>query len=178
MSLHKTTLIGAVLAASAIGATVPADRDNLVVHEWGTFTSVAGATGESVQWATLVETPDLPCFVDRLSPQNPKSSNALVRMETPVLYFYPQHDMTLSVHVSFPHGWITEWYPQATRVVPKPSTMPAFHLNISDGQIAWDDVHAVHGADPQYPVGQGASRYYAARRAGFGAAQNDDRRRR
>src|SRR5580700_1903099 len=96
MTLDKAIFIGAIfigagLTASASGATVPPDRDNLVVHEWGTFTSVAGASGEPVYWAPLIDTPDLPCFVEHLSPQNPKASNALVRMETPVLYFYPQH---------------------------------------------------------------------------------------
>ena len=36
-----------------------------------------------------------------------------VRMETPVLYFYTPRPMEARVHVSFPQGTITEWYPQA-----------------------------------------------------------------
>ena len=37
-------------------------------------------------------------------------------METPVLYFYPDRAMNVSVRVDFPHGRITEWYPSAQMV--------------------------------------------------------------
>ena len=111
--------------------------------KWGAFTSVAGETGEAVQWAPLVETPGLPCFVERLSPQSIEAANALVRMETPVR--------------------ITEWYPHATAVQPKPFGMPMI-LAYKDGTISWDEIHLSPCPDPQYPMGKGASRYYAARR--------------
>jgi hypothetical protein len=139
-------------------------HDGLVVHEWGTFTSVAGQDGAAVPWALIDSTADLPCFVDRLGPVNFKMAAALVRMETPVLYFYPRHDMDLSVHVAFPQGWITEWYPDAKPVSPQPSNKSGFG-EFRDGRIAWDGLHlsAAQDSQPQFPVGKGASRYYAAR---------------
>ncbi len=159
---YTPVLLTVAFLTSAFAAEIVPTRDTLVVHEWGTFTSVAGANGDAVSWAPLAETPDLPCFVHRLSPLDIKSADAMVRMETPVLYFYPQHEMNLSVHVAFPQGWITEWYPQATAVMPRPAPnvpFPAYR----DGQIAWDGLHVSPGPDPAFPAGQGASRYYAAR---------------
>src|SRR5580704_11970863 len=83
----------------------------VTVHEWGTFTSVAGANGESVAWAPLRAASDLPCFVHSVGFD--KYAPGLVRMETPVDYFYTQTPARVSVHVSFPDGRITEWYPKA-----------------------------------------------------------------
>jgi len=72
-----------VLGADSIQPpTIP-----ITVHEWGTFTSVAGNQGESVSWAPLAATSDLPCFVHRLGKGIVKFTPGLVRMETPVVYF-------------------------------------------------------------------------------------------
>src|SRR5262249_44466096 len=87
--------------------------------------------------------------------------SGLVRMETPVLYFYSRRPQTLSVHVDFPEGLITEWYPQASKVTPA-----AVGSNVEryrNGGIEWDGVKVLPGASVQYPSTQGASRYYAAR---------------
>src|SRR5580658_559406 len=46
----------------------------LVVHEWGTFTSVAGADGQAVEWTPLSAPSDLPCFVTVLNPDSPKGN--------------------------------------------------------------------------------------------------------
>src|SRR5262245_29539267 len=80
------------------------DSDNvqgLTVHEWGTFTSVAGREGTAVEWMPAGGPTDLPCFVN-LSGAGPKglapfaqggrTNRATVRMETPVLYFYAPHE--------------------------------------------------------------------------------------
>ena len=91
-------------------------KDGLVVHEWGTFTSVADERGLPVQWAPLSGAEDLPCFVSRLDLKNYKAFAGMVRMETPVLFFYSQRPVTASVHVDFPKGWITEYYPQPNSV--------------------------------------------------------------
>ena len=40
-------------------------------------------------------------------------------METPVIYFYSDREQTVNVRVRFPHGLITEWYPQG-RIPPVP----------------------------------------------------------
>ena len=54
------------------------------LHEWGTFTSIAGADGMAVEWLPQAGPTDLPCFVER-NRCNGKFSPATVRMETPVL---------------------------------------------------------------------------------------------
>ena len=98
-------------AASIFGA----DRltPGLRVHEWGTFTWVAGESGEPQTWTPLSGPSDLPCFVYRLgnkcvkcavpplpTPTTPPPLvTSTVRMETPVLYFYAPQRMTLSVSV-------------------------------------------------------------------------------
>src|SRR5262249_42063474 len=109
-------LAGVLLAAvflSMLSFGASGSRDSLTVHEWGTFTSVADANGNPVPWAPLFGPPDLPCFVARDSEVYKGFLSGLVRMETPVLYFYSPQAQTLSVHVGFPQGRITEWYPKA-----------------------------------------------------------------
>src|SRR5690349_19815621 len=70
--------VGAVILMSAVMVTALAvavartqsAQTGLTVHEWGTFTSVAGADGQSVDWTPLSGPQDLPCFVEhaRTSP--------------------------------------------------------------------------------------------------------------
>jgi hypothetical protein len=164
MSLLKTAL-AVILAALAVGSDILPVNENLVVHEWGTFTSVAAEDGSAVQWAPLSGTPDLPCFVNHLSPRNLKLAPGLVRMETPVLYFYAPRSMSVSVHVNFPLGWITEWYPQATQVKPEASPNVQFQYvpTFGRGAITWDAVQLSPGKNPEFPLSQEGSRYYAAR---------------
>lgn len=138
-------LAAAVSAFAAEG--VPAN--GLTVHEWGTFTSVAGADGAPVTWTVLAGATDLPCFVNRLGPVAIKAGPATVRMETPVLYFYSPSRTTVSVHVDFPKGLITEWYPKATGQV--------------FSQIDWSSLTIVPGGAGGLPSSQSASHYFAAR---------------
>ncbi len=153
--------IAMIILISALAQGADLGNDSLVAHEWGTFTSVAGADGRSVKWAPLFGTSDLPCFVNRLNPQVAKASlSGLVRMETPVLYFYSQHPATLSVDVRFPQGWMTEWYPKASKVSPE---SPDPFTEARNGQLHWDSVLAMPGENPAFPTTKGASRYYAAR---------------
>jgi hypothetical protein len=139
-------LSAAVSASAAEG--VPADR-GLTVHEWGTFTSVAGADGAPVTWTVLAGPGDLPCFVNRLGPVAIKAGPATVRMETPVLYFYSPSRTTVSVHVDFPKGLVTEWYPKATGQV--------------FSGIDWSNLTIIPGGAANLPSTPAASHYYAAR---------------
>jgi hypothetical protein len=136
------------------------------VHEWGTFTSVAGDDGQSVAWRPLSEPSDLPCFVQRL-PDGPKqiiaggwpALAATVRMETPVLYFYSDVPASASVRVQFPQGLISEWYPSATL---GPAFYP-FDLRKSLGSAEWTNVRIVPDSTAALPREPGDSHYYAAR---------------
>jgi hypothetical protein len=154
--------LAVMMAASAFGSDVLPANDTLVAHEWGTFTSVAGEMGGAVRWAPLLGAPDLPCFVNHLGPVNAKFAPGLVRMETPVLYFYAPRSRAVSVHVGFPQGWITEWYPQATRVKPEASGRQ-WIAKLGQGEIDWESIQLSPNEDLGFPSSEGPSRYYAAR---------------
>src|SRR5437588_7901990 len=112
------SFFGLMLMASShgVGAHNQSIEPDLTVHEWGTFTSIAGSTGQAVEWTPLNGT-DLPGFVEHFGWAGFKIGlRGTVRMETPVLYFYSPRDLTLSVHVAFSRGLITEWYPHASYV--------------------------------------------------------------
>ena len=124
------------ISTGAVLGAAPQDGARVVVHERGTFTSVAGADGASLDWRPLAGPSDLPSFVYDLS--NPERglrfgepieacthkdknqckgcTEGTIRMETPVLYFYSDRETTMSVKVDFPKGRITEWYPAARNV--------------------------------------------------------------
>ena len=173
-------LLGVAVALALTAYLVGRDggqTGDLVVHEWGTFTSVAGSDGSAVPWAPLSGTPDLPCFVDQLSSQNSKLALGFVRMETPVIYFYSARPLVASVQVRFPEGWLTEWFPQAARVKPqrpKPGTPSQF----GGGLIGWDNIRvnssrvdssgASSSDNASLPSSTGPSRYYAARNTDSG----------
>jgi hypothetical protein len=141
-----------------------AKNGGLVVHEWGTFTSVADERGLPVQWAPLSGAEDLPCFVSRLDLQNYKAFPGLVRMETPVLFFYSQRPVTASVHVDFPKGWITEYYPQPSNVSKEYGQNAYTGVDYKNGHADWDSVEVRPGENPPLPASQGPSRYYEARK--------------
>jgi hypothetical protein len=92
-------------------------------------------------------------------------------METPVLYFYTNRETTLSVHVSFSKGFITEWYPHASRVYPISAVAPKY-ANFSDwnlyqkhpdGSIDWESVQLQPRSSADFPRDEKANHYYAAR---------------
>jgi hypothetical protein len=177
MSLAKASL--AILLIAPIfagGETQPGLRD-FTVHEWGTFTSVAGDDGAAIDWDALGCKSDLPKFVNDFGYRGFKwTLRGTVRMETPVLYFYSERALEAHVKVAFPQGLITEWYPQAGyQVFQKDrnagSMKPlAANLNGMDtslktlaGSIEWKNIQVQPDTSPVLPIGSDPSRYYAAR---------------
>lgn len=138
------TLLAVLTVAKA------SDQVDLAVHEWGTFTSIAGENGEAISWRPFGGPTDLPCFVDRLRTVKGDILGT-VRMETPVLYFYGSRESTANVKVRFPKGVITEWYPKAA-VGPR------------NDLIEWRAIKISPNAAPNYPVERAESHYYAARK--------------
>jgi hypothetical protein len=138
---------------------------DLTVHEWGTFTAIAGKDGEAVEWTPFTGSTDLPGFVEHLRSANFKLGlRGTIRMETPVMYFYSPHEATVSVRVAFARGIITEWYPHAARVDPG-GMIPNTSLGTThtSGTITWDDVSVSPDLAGEFPQEDQASRYYAAR---------------
>lgn len=134
------------LIAAEIHSPQPA---GLTVHEWGTFTSVAGEDGSATDWDALGCKSDLPGFVNDFGYRGFKwRLTGTVRMETPVLYFYSSRELDARVKVEFPRGLITEWYPRAERAT---------------GSLEWKNIKVQPDTAPTLPVESGPSRYYAAR---------------
>jgi hypothetical protein len=146
------------------------------VHEWGTFTSIAGADGMALEWQPFGGPTDLPCFVHRFQIGYKASLAGTVRMETPVIYFYAPHEMAARVHVAFPKGYVTEWYPKATQVarsIGSGSNPATGNVSRNSGirsprrgepdSIEWPLVNVEPGAAPRYPFEFESSHYYAAR---------------
>jgi hypothetical protein len=153
------------------------DIQGLTVHEWGTFTSVAGEDGSAIDWDALGCKDDLPEFVNDFGYRGFKwRLTGTVRMETPVMYFYSPRELDAHVRVSFPQGLITEWYPRAEYEVYQKSTssgsMRRLETNLNGidttlksltGAIEWKNVKVQPNTDAGLPTESLPSRYYAAR---------------
>jgi hypothetical protein len=137
----------------------------VVAHEWGTFTSIAGESGQAIDWLPLNNPGDLPSFVEHFRGGGFKVGvSGKIRMETPVLYFYSTHDATVDVSVSFFRGLITEWYPRATHIEPSPAVKnAALFQQQSSGSISWKSVNVQPGAQRTFLQESQSSHYYAAR---------------
>jgi hypothetical protein len=163
----------AVSAVSTLGSSHQGTRSGVTVHEWGTFTSIAGENGAAVEWQQQNGPADLPCFVQRDRVNVKWSWRGTVRMETPVLYFYTPDQITMNVSVRFRRGVITEWFPPAqVRIRP---------LSGSDyeGTIAWTRIDISPGATTDFPQEpESSSHYYTARRTDAAPIQVDGARER
>jgi hypothetical protein len=134
-------------------------QNHIIVHEWGTLTSVIDETGAAMAWRPLSAPSDLPGFIygigadgrrpgARNNPQLKLDLTAKIRMETPVVYFYTDRETSASLRVEFPQGYVTEWYPAGAK---------------TGRGIGWEGFKILPGATASLPVESGPSRYYAAR---------------
>lgn len=125
-----------------LSAVCCAQEAKLVVHEWGTFTSLQDESGRAIGGINQdVET--LPPFVVDLMPDNsggkglPVSPQVTMRLETPVVYFHlPQGSppMRLSFSATFNGGLLTQFYPKAT------ATPATRNITAStQGSLTWSD---------------------------------------
>jgi hypothetical protein len=165
-------LASGLLAFLLTGWTTDEQRTapDLTVHEWGTFTAIAGKDGRAVEWLPLglprfPPSTDLPQFVEHFNDVNFKLGlRGTIRMETPVLYFYSPRDVTVSAKVSFAKGLITEWYPHADRVQPAGAMTNTSLSRLSvNGSIAWNHVAVAPNLTGEFPREAQPNRYYAAR---------------
>lgn len=158
----------ALLALGCAGLLIADEKQassDLIVHEWGTFTAVAGKDGKAAAWSPLSGSTDLPQFVEHFSNSNYKRGLiGTIRMETPVLYFYSPRDTTVSVKVSFSKGVISEWYPHADQVEPSEMLRDNDLSRLqADGSIQWPSVGVSPNLSGDFPLEVGSNRYYAAR---------------
>src|SRR5213592_1471101 len=111
--------------------TAVASDQKLVVHEWGTFTSLQSEDGRTLGGINA-DDEGLPSFVQSLSNSLISSPeykgigavhpDIAMRLETPVVYFHPSPEMKLplklDLNVEFKSGWLTQFYPPAEAVAP------------------------------------------------------------
>ena len=114
----------------------PFGNDRLVIHEWGTFTCLQDEVGRPVAGVNSDDEP-VPAFVHRISDLIPKPTQLApvynkgvprshrqvrMRLETPVVYFYPpaalRQPLHATVQIGFQGGWLTEYYPKANVSAP------------------------------------------------------------
>jgi hypothetical protein len=114
-----------VLAAPGIAA-------DLVIHEWGTITSIHAPDGTPATGLNRIDEADvLPDFVHRFEPETTRQPHRLLRksprvpgrpdvtmrLETPVIYFHPppnqKHDHPIDITVRFRGGVLNEFFPDA-----------------------------------------------------------------
>ncbi len=143
-----------VLSIAAIGQAA----QPLVVHEWGTFTSLQDEQGTALGRINTDDEP-VPAFVHQMAkaelfpPTQAYDSagkgvpegdpNVTMRLETPVLYFHVPKGQaapaTLDVNVSFRGGWLTQYFPYAHATIQDANVTAPLPPLSSDtiGSLSW-----------------------------------------
>jgi hypothetical protein len=118
------------IAFANVTAAIPAQP--LVVHEWGTFTSLQDEAGRTLKAINTDDEP-VPPFCHDLAPRlvlspgvaawGPSQGaprghrDVTMRLETPVIYFHlpkgAANPLVATVKVAFRGGWLTQFYPRA-----------------------------------------------------------------
>jgi len=114
------SIVVATLLGSPFLTSDPAD---LLVHEWGTFTTLQGSDGVTLEGLQHEEEalPDFVHAIDGFSAIDVliglakgvgrPVTGCTVKMETPVTYFYSPRALLVHARVEFEHGMLTQWYP-------------------------------------------------------------------
>jgi hypothetical protein len=157
-----------LLAASLLIALPAAAHaaEPLIVHEWGTFTSLQDEHGVSLGRINTDDEP-VPSFVHQIAPSalflptcaytsDAKGVPAgdpgvTMRLETPVLYFHTSQPLTLDLTVSFPGGWLTQYFPDAQAAIDGGRQPPTPLSEKSRGTLTWHNLslNARQGTAPQ-----------------------------
>ena len=164
-SLFAATILFLLSLSQHHASAKQSTESELTVHEWGTFTSIAGTDGLAMDWLPLTGSTDLPAFVEHfLGAQFKGGLRGTIRMETPVLYFYSPRETNVFVNVGFSKGLITEWYPRAGSINPgfNPRLF-SLYAQKSPGSISWNSVHINPQAANDFPSDDSVNHYYAAR---------------
>jgi hypothetical protein len=152
--------------AICVAATmISAQAQPLVVHEWGTFTSLQDEAGHDLGGINTDDEP-VPSFCHDLDSMLITRTGELppvlykgvascqpdvtMRLETPVLYFHlpsgVASPLTASVKVAFRGGWLTQFYPAAETAGYSRSERLTEE---TAGTLAWNDLKI--GVDAKGP---------------------------
>jgi len=155
------------------GRPAAATNDRLVIHEWGTFTCLVDEAGRPVVGVNTDDEP-VPDFVHRISDLIPRPTQLApvydkgvprshrqvrMRLETPVVYFYPpkaqRHPIQATVKIGFRGGWLTEYYPTAQVSAPGLEKGNFRFAGLSPqtlGTLEWNDLTI-------YPIGSHGGKF-------------------
>lgn len=180
-----------ILVTAALSTRdVFADSAALVVHEWGTFTSFQDSRGTTIAGINVDDEPvpkfvhrlaDVPIFTTRSLPARwsqgaPRCHpDVTLRLETPVLYFYPQAAFppaqTLQVQATFVGGWLTEFFPFAAA---ERSGFPESLSPSTRSSLQWNELRLETDAKANLP--QTSERVWLAPRKVRSAVVSDNAR--
>ncbi|MBI3828473.1 MAG: hypothetical protein HY291_03095 [Planctomycetes bacterium] len=150
MRIHLCLALLALAAAAGIRAEDGEKAKQLIVHEWGTFSGIAGSDGAPLHF--YPNNNDLPTFVYKDVLKLKDGLYSTVSLETPVTYFYAREAIKVKVKASFPGGVFSEWFPQATA-----------ELEDKGGTIEWSEVEVLPGEKAKLPGAGESGRYFRAR---------------
>jgi hypothetical protein len=134
--MRNLALALALLAPAAVAPAEDADP-GYVLHEWGTFTTLAGSDGVLLE-GIAADDHALPPFVHSRETTPDGYWDVRLKMETPVLYLYSDREREVRVRVDFPGGILTTWYPQVRHS--GPALVPAGGKEppaLKDGFLDW-----------------------------------------
>jgi len=127
----------------AEAATAAAPASGFSAHEWGTFTSVEGSDGISLE-GLQHEEEGLPSFVYsrskvRACPLRDRGykglevdvSHVTRKMETPVIYFHSKTPQRVRVRVCFQKGLLSQWFPVTDLLGPPEKSADSSPLDVS-----------------------------------------------
>src|SRR5262245_53051802 len=143
--LALAELLGMTLLAAA---EPPKDKENLVVHEWGTFLTVQGSDG--VTLGGMVDSEEaLPTFVRERDLGGYSRAKMFTKMETPVTYFYTDRPRRVQVQVAMPQGLLTHWFPAVYQFGPPKEAKTASN---SGSFLDWGEFEIIPDTRPAAPV--------------------------
>ena len=137
----------------------------LVVHEWGTFTSLQNENGESVGGVNNEEEL-LPRFVHTLGweiqHQNRRVSETFkgmarcrpditMRLETPVVYFHLPDgvkETRVDLNLKFNGGYLTQYFPIAQTVPADEKGLEAAITDATQGSLTWKNLQVGSAQTP------------------------------
>ncbi|HVT89899.1 MAG TPA: hypothetical protein VHD56_13680 [Tepidisphaeraceae bacterium] len=149
----------AAIGILGISRLATAQSQQLVIHEWGTFTALQDANGNAITNINQ-DVERLPSFVKSLSPESdakglPPVPGITMRLETPVVYFHlPANSgpVRLTLSAEFHGGLLTQYYPDAKLVsVTDPKMMDSHTF----GSLTWDNITVgttVSGPETTSPI--------------------------
>jgi hypothetical protein len=107
------------------------EKDRLIVHEWGVFTSIQDEDGVRIEKGLRKACLRYPGFCYKL--EREKKS---VQFRKPVIYLYTRKRQKVEVQAEIPDGFFSRWYPWACEVGPRWQRFQKAE-DLHDGYLVW-----------------------------------------